>query len=572
MAAGAGNQLQVGKLSKELRIIPLGGLGEFGMNTMALESGNDIIVLDAGVLFPGEEHHGIDAIVPDLAYLLSKKEQVRGLVLTHAHLDHIGGVPYLLERLDVPVYGTAFTLGLVRKQLSEFTLLKPPNLITIKPGEEITLGCFGIQGIHVTHSTAQCLALAVSTPMGNVLHTGDFKIDQTPVDGRAFDFEKFAEYGKRGVLMLLADSTNADVPGSSASEKTVGAALDHVFGKAEEALFFTCFSSAIHRVQQIVDRAVQHRRKVALVGRSLSTTCDIARNLRLLRIPAGTLVHHRDIESYPRRDRVTIIAGSQGEYRSSLTTAARGQHNSVQIEDGDIVAFSAKMIPGNERAIYRVIDNLYRCGADVLYGDKCPGLHASGHPCREELKLMLNLTRPRYFVPIHGDYRLLAQHAGLAKEVRGDDLQDTFVIENGSVLQVDDYGARVLAEKAPVGRRLIDTGTRSQIDRDGAMRERRRLSNFGMLVPVVTVDGRKGKALDIEILDRGFVVSAGSEAMLNGAEAVIQDSVRSSAKKERRDPTLMEKRIQRDLRRYLSRKTSRQSRPLIMPVVLDGRG
>ena len=541
------------------------------MHTMALESGNDIIVLDAGVLFPSEEHHGIDAIVPDLAYLLSKKEKVRGLVLTHAHLDHIGGVPYLLERLDVPVYGTAFTLGLVRKQLSEFTLLKPPNLITIKPGEEITLGCFAVQGIHVTHSTAQCLALAVSTPMGCVLHTGDFKIDQTPVDGRAFDFEKFAEYGKRGVLILLADSTNADSPGFSASEKTVGAALDHVFGKAEEALFFTCFSSAIHRVQQIVDRAVQHRRKVALVGRSLSTTCDIARNLRLLRIPAGTLVHPREIESYPRRDRVMIIAGSQGEHRSSLTRAARGQHNTVQIDSGDIVAFSAKMIPGNERAIYRVVDNLYRCGAEVLYGETLPGLHASGHPCREELKLMLNLTRPRYFVPIHGDYRLLAQHAALAKEVRGDALQDTFVIENGSILHVDDYGARVLAEKAPVGRQLIDTGTRSQIDRDGPMRERRRMSNFGMLVPVVTVDGRKGKALDIEILDRGFVVSAGSEAMLSGAEAVIQDSVRSSARAERRDPALMEKRIQRDVRRYLSRKTSRQSQPLIMPVVLDGR-
>ena len=563
------DRLQVRKLSKELRIIPLGGLGEFGMNTMALESGDDIILIDAGVLFPGEEHHGIDAIIPDLAYVLSKKERVRGVVLTHAHLDHIGGVPYLLEQLDVPVYGTAFTLGLVRKQLSEFTLLKPPHLITINPGEEISLGCFGVEGIHVTHSTAQCLALAISTPMGTVLHTGDFKIDQTPVDGRVFDFEKFAEYGKRGVLMLLADSTNADVPGFSASETTVGATLDDVFGKAEEALFFTCFSSAIHRVQQIVDRAVQHRRKVALVGRSLATTCDIATRLRLLRVPAGTLVHPRELESYPRGDRVTIIAGSQGEHRSSLTRAASGQHNTAQIENGDIVAFSAKMIPGNERAIYRVIDNLHRCGAEVLYGDTCPGLHASGHPCREELKLMLNLTRPRYFVPIHGDYRLLSQHGALAKEVRGGDLEETFVIENGCILQVDDLGARVLPDKAPVGRRLIDTGTRSQIDRDGAMRERRHLSNYGMLVPVVTIDRRQGKAVDIEILDRGFVVSEDSQAMLNGAEAVIQDSVRSSARGDRQDPALMEKRIQRDFKRYLSRKTSRQSRPVIMPVVLE---
>jgi ribonuclease J len=557
------------ELSKELRIIPIGGLGEFGMNMMALESGDDIILIDAGILFPSDEHHGINAIVPDLAYVLSKKDRVRGLVLTHGHLDHIGGVPFLLEQLEVPVYGTAFTLGLVRKQASEFTLLKPPNLVTIKPGDEISLGCFTIEGVHVTHSTVQCLALAISTPLGYVLHTGDFKIDQTPVDGRVFDFETFADYGKRGVLMLLSDSTNADVPGFSASERTVGSALDHIFSRAGEALFFTCFSSAIHRVQQIIDRAVQDRRKVALVGRSLSTTCDIASNLRLLRIPAGTVVQPRDLEAYPRHNRVTIIAGSQGEHRSSLTRAARGQHNTAKVENGDIVAFSAKMIPGNERSIHRVIDNLYRCGAKVLYGDNCPGLHASGHPCREELKLLLNLLRPRYFVPIHGDFRQLAQHRALATEVLGRDLKESFVIENGCVLQIDDSGARVLADKVPVGRRLIDTGTRSQIDRDGAMRDRRHLSEYGVLVPVVTIDERKGKAVDVEILDRGFDVSASSRAMLNGAEAVIHDAVRESTRAERRDPALMEKKIQGDFRRYLSRKTSRQSRPVIVPVLLE---
>ncbi len=539
------------------------------MNMMALESGDDIVLIDSGILFPSDEHYGINAIVPDLTYLLSKKDRVRGLVLTHAHLDHIGGVPFLLEQLDVPVYGTAFTLGMVRKQASEFTLLKPPNLVTIKPGDEISLGCFTVEGIHVTHSTVQCLALAISTPLGYLLHTGDFKIDQSPVDGRVFDFESFAEFGRRGVLMLLSDSTNADVPGYSASEQTVGSALDHIFSQAEKALFFTCFSSAIHRVQQIVDRAVQHRRKVALVGRSLATTCEIASNLRLLKIPAGTVVQPTDLESYPSHDRVTIIAGSQGEPRSSLTRAAQGQHNTAKVEEGDIVAFSAKMIPGNERSIYRVIDNLYRSGAEVLYGDTCPGLHASGHPCREELKLILNLVRPRYFVPIHGDYRLLSQHKALATKVRGSDLQEAFVIENGCVLQIDEFGARVLPDKVPVGRRLIDTGTRSQIDRDGAMRDRRSMSEFGVLVPVVTIDERKGKAVEIEILDRGFDVSASSRAMLSGAEAVIQDSVRLSTKAERRDPALMEKKIQNDFRRYLSRKSSRQTRPLIVPVLLE---
>ena len=558
-------------MSEELRIIPLGGLGEFGMNMLALECGDDMVLIDAGVQFPSVEHHGIDAIVPDLAYVLAQRDKLRGLVLTHAHLDHIGGVPYLLEQIDsVPIYGTAFTLGMVRKQLSDFTLLKPPSLTTIEAGEKVTLGCFTIEGIHVTHSTVQCLALAITTPVGLLLHTGDFKIDQTPTDGRIFDFEKFAEYGKRGVLMLLADSTNADVPGFSASEQTVGPVLDDIFLKAEQALFFTCFSSAIHRVQQIVDRAVAHRRKVALVGRSLDSACNIAMDLGVLRIPPGTLVKPFDLDSHPRHDRVTIIAGSQGEPRSSLTRAAVGQHNIVDIDEGDIVAFSAKMIPGNESAIFRVIDHLYRRGAKVLYGDVCPGLHVSGHPCREELKLILNLIRPRYFVPIHGEYRQLAQHRALAMQVRGSDLEDSFTLENGNVLQLDEFGARVLRDKVPVGHRLIDTGTRSEVIHDSAMRDRRRLSEFGVIVPVVTIDERTGKAVEIEILDRGFVVSDGSEAMLNGAEAVISDAVRSSSQEERLDVALMEDKIRNEFRRYLARKTSRQSQPLIVPVVLEG--
>ena len=556
-------------MSKELRIVPIGGLGEFGMNMMALESGDDIVLIDAGILFPSEEHHGIDAIVPDPGYLLSKQDKVRGLVLTHGHLDHIGGVPYLLEQMDVAVYGTAFTLALVRKQASEFTILKPPKLITVKPREQIRLGCFAIEGIHVTHSTLQCMALAISTPAGIVVHTGDFKIDQTPVDGRTFDFEAFADYGKRGVLALLADSTNADVRGFSASERSVGDALDQVFSEAQGALFFTCFSSAIHRVQQIVDRAVEHGRKVAFVGRSLATSCEIASKLRLLRIPAGTVVQPRSLQAYARADRVSIIAGSQGEPRSSLTRTAQGQHNTATIEKGDTVAFSAKMIPGNERPIFRVIDNLHRCGAKVLYEQTCPGLHASGHPCREELKLVLNLLRPRYFVPIHGEYRQLAQHDELARNVLGKRLEDSFVVENGSVLQIDEFGARLAPERVPVGRRLIDTGTRSQIDRDGAMRDRRHLSAFGVLVPVITIDERAGKAVDIEILDRGFVVSRGSEAMLDGAEDVIRESVQTCSAAVRKDTVLMEERIKKDFGRYLSRKTSRQSRPLIVPVLLE---
>ena len=446
------------------------------MNMMALESGADMILVDAGTLFPGADRPGIDVIVPDISYVLENRAKVRGLVLTHAHQDHVGAVPHVLTQLDIPVYGTAFTLGLVRKQLSEFTLPQRPRLVQVKPGEKFRLGRFEVEGIHVTHSTVQCMALAISTPVGFVLHTGDFKVDQTPVDGRTFDFEKFAEYGRRGVTLLCSDSTNADVPGFSKSEQAVGRALDHIFADARQALFFTCFSSATHRVQQIVDRAVEYGRKVTFVGRSLSTACDIAQNLGLLRIPPGTTVRPPDIASYPRRDRVSIVAGSQGEPLSSLTRASRGRHRAVEIEEGDVVAFSAKMIPGNETRIYRLVDHLYRRGAEVLYGGSYPDLHVSGHPCQEELKLMLNLVRPRYFLPIHGDYRQLARHGRLAAEVRGKSLEDSFVIENGQVLQFDEFGCRVLAPGVPVGHRLIDAGTGSEVLGETLMRDRRRAS------------------------------------------------------------------------------------------------
>ena len=540
------------------------------MNMLALESGEDVILIDAGVLFPGTEQLGIDVIVPDLTYVLAQRARVRGLVLTHAHQDHIGAVPYLLSQLDIPVYGTAFTLGLVRKQLAEATLLKPPELTTIEAGDELSLGCFSVEGIHVTHSTVQCLALAIGTPMGYVLHTGDFKVDQTPIDGRIFDFAKFAEYGRRGVLLLLSDSTNADVSGYSKSEQEVGSALDAIFTDAQQALFFTCFSSATHRVQQIVDHAVHYRRKVALVGRSLETACDIAANLGLLRLPAGTLVKSRELESYPRRDRVTIIAGSQGEPLSSLARASLGLHNTAVIEEGDLVAFSTKMIPGNEKPIYRMMDNLYRRGASVLHGETFPNLHVSGHPCREELKLMLNVIRPQYFVPIHGEYRQLCQHRRLALEVRGGDLEDSLILENGQVLLVDEMGARILPEKVPVGRAYIDVGTGDEIVQEAVMRDRRRLSEFGVLVPLVTIDEREGEAVDIEIISRGFAVSEDAQSLLIGADRAIRTAVASSTAEERGSPSLMEEKIRADVRRYLARMTSRQSQPLIVPVILEG--
>lgn len=541
------------------------------MNMMVLECGTDMIVVDAGTLFPGPDRPGIDVIVPDLTYLLAHREKIRGLVLTHAHQDHIGAVPYVLSQLeDIPVYGTPFTLGLVRKRLSEITLLKPPNLVETNPGETLKLGCFSVEGIHVTHSTLQCMALAISTPMGYVLHTGDFKIDHTPIDGREFDFETFAEYGKRGVLLLCSDSTNADVPGTSKSERTVGSALDHVFSDANEALFFTCFSSAIHRVQQIVDKAVEYRRKVALVGRSLSSTCRIAMDLGLVRIPPGTMVRPHDLRTYPRRDRVTIIAGSQGESRSSLSSASRGRHNTAEIEEGDVVAFSARMIPGNEARIYRMMDHLYRRGARVVHQHNLPDIHASGHPCQDELRLVLNLVRPRCFLPIHGDFRQLAQHWHLAREVRGGDLEDSQVLENGQVLHFDEFGARVLPEKVPVGHRLIDVGTGGEVSADGIVRDRRRLSEFGVLVPIVTVDGRRGRVTDVEILSRGFALSEDSEPILVQAEQAVHTGIAGSTREELTNQQWMEDRVRDSVRRLIARQTSRRSQPLVVPIVLDG--
>ncbi len=540
------------------------------MNMLALESGSDIVVIDAGSLFPGDDRPGVDVAVPDFSYLDANREKIRGLVLTHGHLDHIGAVPYLLDKIDVPIYGTPFTLGLVRKQLTEFTVLRPPALNTIQAGESFELGCFRFEGIHVTHSTAQCLALAIGTPAGYVIHTGDFKIDQTPIDGRPFDLGRFAEYGRRGVLLLLADSTNADVPGFSRSEREVGPVLDDLFSRAERALFFSCFSSAVHRVQQIVQRAVTFRRKVALVGRSLTSSSDLAIDLGLLKIPPGTLVDPRSIETYPRHDRVTIIAGSQGEPMSSLTRAARDKHPTAVIEKGDIVGISAKMIPGNERPIYRMVDHLCRRGATVHYGDSLPNLHVSGHPCQEELKLLLNLVRPRYFVPIHGEYRQLSHHRTLAKQVRGKDLVDAPIIESGDVLHFDEHGARTLPERVPVGQVLIDHGTRSRVDHKSVIHDRRLLSGSGVLVPVVTIDERKRRVAAIEMISRGFVVSEDTQELLAGAEEAIRAGVDASGRNDLTDLEQIEERVQRDVRRFLARKTSRQSRPLVVPVILEG--
>lgn len=557
-------------MASDLRVIPLGGLGEFGMNMLALESGDDIIVVDAGILFPGVEQLGVDVIVPDLTYLLDNRERVRALILTHGHEDHIGAVRYVLSQINIPIFATPFTLALVNRRLKEYKLSEKPSLTTVKPGETIKVGCFKIEFIHVTHSTVNCVALAIGTPAGYIIHTADFKIDQTPIAGPVMDLTTFSEYGKRGVLLLLSDSTNVTRRGFTASESTVGPAFADIFMRAEEALYFTCFSSATHRVQQIIDHSVDTGRKVALIGRSLATASELASELGLLRLPPGTMVRPQELASLPRSRQTTIIAGSQGEPLSSLSRAAVGKHRQVTIEEGDTVVFSAKMIPGNEKPIFRLIDHLFRRGADVLYGDEHPGIHVSGHACQEELKLILNLVRPKYFVPVHGEFRQLSQHARLAEDVLGDELEETFILESGDVLQFDEFGARKLPEKVPVGRVFIDVGTGDEIVEEFVIRDRQNLSEFGILVPVVSINQRTGKADSApEIISRGFVVSEETENLLAGASDVIVATVNASSAEERSDWGVMEEKVRDDLRRYLAKKTSRQSHPLIVPVILE---
>jgi len=557
-------------MASDLRVIPLGGLGEFGMNMLALESGDDIIVVDAGILFPGVEQLGVDVIVPDLTYLLDNRERVRALILTHGHEDHIGAVRYVLSQINIPIFATPFTLALVNRRLKEYKLTEKPSLTTVKPGETIKIGCFKIEFIHVTHSTVNCVALAIGTPAGYIIHTADFKIDQTPIAGAVMDLTTFSEYGKRGVLLLLSDSTNVTRRGFTASESTVGPAFADIFMRAEEALYFTCFSSATHRVQQIIDHSVDTGRKVALIGRSLATASELASELGLLRLPPGTMVRPQELANLPRSRQTTIIAGSQGEPLSSLSRAAVGKHRQVTIEEGDTVVFSAKMIPGNEKPIFRLIDHLYRRGADVLYGHEHPGIHVSGHACQEELKLILNLVRPKYFVPVHGEFRQLSQHARLAEDVLGDELEETFILESGDVLQFDEFGARKLPEKVPVGRVFIDVGTGDEIVEEFVIRDRQNLSEFGVLVPVVSINQRTGKAdSSPEIISRGFVVSEETENLLAGASDVIVATVNASSAEERSDWGVMEEKVRDDLRRYLAKKTSRQSHPLIVPVILE---
>ena len=551
---------------QKLKVIPLGGFGEFGMNSLVLQYGDDIILIDAGMMFPDEELLGVDIVTPDFAYLEENREKFRAVILTHGHEDHIGAVPFLLSQLNVPVYATAFTRALVSRRLEEHDLLDQAQLNTVKAGDKVEIGPFQIEFIHVTHSIPDAVALAITTPLGVVIHSGDFKVDPTPTDNKLFDLHTLADYGRRGVLLLLSDSTNSDRPGYTESERAVRPRLEDILNRAERRVVISCFSSSVHRLQQIVDLGAEFGRKVAFLGRSMLSTTEIAHSQGLLTVPNGLLVRAQDIMDVAPSKLLAVVSGSQGEPMSALARVAVNNHKSLTIDRGDTVILSSRIIPGNEKAIYRMLNHLSRRGATVLYGSMNPPLHVSGHASSEELKLVLNLVRPKYFAPAHGEYRQLAKHAALAEHLRHAGLEDMFILESGDTLELDRHGARKGA-KVPVGRICIDSGALDDIVEDIVIRDRRHLSEEGFMLPIVTINKHTGKAAGLpEIVTRGFISEDGSD-LLDKARELVARTIATSTDEERTDWGVMKEKIRSDLRRFLIKQTSRH--PLIMPVILE---
>jgi ribonuclease J len=553
--------------NQKLQVIPLGGLGEFGMNSLALRYGDDIIVIDAGMMFPEAELLGVDIVTPDFAYLEENREHVRALILTHGHEDHIGAAPFLLSEVNVPVYGTAFTLALVERRLEEHELKGRVSLRAVKPGQRIEIGPFLVEFIHVTHSVVSSVALAVTTPLGVVIHTGDFKVDPTPTDNELFDLHTLADYGKRGVLLLLSDSTNAERPGYTESERAVRPRLEELFGRTQGRLVISCFASSVHRLQQIIDLAEEFGRRIAFLGRSLLQVTEIAHSQGLLQIPDRILLRPQDIMQVPPSQVVVVASGTQGEPMSAMARIAVDNHKHLSLAPGDTFVLSARIIPGNERAISRMLNHICRRGAEVVYGQMNPPVHVSGHASMEELKLVLNLVRPRYFVPIHGEYRQLARHAAMARQMGHAGLEQVFVLETGDTLEIDALGAR-RGEKVPVGRLCIDSGTLDEVVEDLVIRDRKHLAEDGFIVPIITINKITGKSETMpEIVSRGFVSDRDGSELLNRAREVVAQTLAQSTPEELSDWGLMQEKIRVELKRFLSKEASR--RPLILPVILE---
>jgi ribonuclease J len=551
-----------------LEVVPLGGLGEFGMNMMAVSWEDTTILIDAGVMFPEPDQLGVDLIIPDMTFVESRRNNVKALILTHGHEDHIGAVPHVMPMFDGPVYGTAMTLAFVQPKLDEHEIDAGDRLKTVSPRDTITIGPFSIEFIRVTHSMPDCVALAITTPAGTIVHTGDFKIDQTPIDGQHFDLHRFAELGSQGVLALFADSTNVDRKGFTGPETEVVEAFEELFTSTHGKLVVAAFSSSIYRMQVLVDLATQFERKVAFVGRSIVQNSEIAQRLGFLRIPAGVQIRDSDVASYASQDVLCIATGSQGEPQAALSRIAIDDHRFVKLSPDDTVVLSARAIPGNEKAIARTMSHIARRGADVVTPDM-KHVHVSGHGAVEELKLVLSLVRPRYFVPVHGEYRQLSQHARVAKTVlRGvEPPVQVLLAQDGDIIQFDRNGARI-AEKAPTGRVLIDVTRVGEVG-DEVLRDRRHIAADGLVVAVVVISRHDGAlASTPELVARGFVVDdRQAPSLFDDAEGVIRECISTSSVEERTDQGLMTEKLRVELRRYFKRRTGR--RPLVLPVLME---
>jgi len=549
-------------MSETLRIIPLGGLGEIGLNMLVVEYGASAVAIDCGVMFPEPSMLGIDLVVPDVSYLRDRPERLQAIVLTHGHEDHIGALPFVGRELRVPTYATGFAHALVEQKLAEHELALP--LQRFKAGDTWRVGPFEIEAVHITHSIVDAVALAVTTPLGTIVHTGDFKFDQTPLDGQPSDLRRFAALGDRGVLALLSDSTNVERPGVTPSERSLGPKLEAVFRRAKGRILVSTFASHLHRIQQVFDLAALTDRKVAVVGRGMVQNVTVGQELGYLRVPPGLLVDLGELQRLPAERVALITTGSQAEPLSALTRIAMNDHKQVTVGPGDTVIFSSKMIPGNEKPIFDVINHLHRRGAEVQY-ETVADLHVSGHASQAELALMLNLTRPRYFVPIHGEYRHLVRHAALATEI-GLAAEDCFILEDGDVLEIDSVGAH-RAESISAGRVFVDGKGVGDVG-DVVLRDRRHLSDGGMVVAILAVNQHTGEIISgPDLVSRGFAIEDESQAYLERAKEVVLEALAALAPESRTIPAEVKEEMRKALRRYFKKTLER--RPVVLPFVME---
>ena len=551
------------KDKQKLQIIPLGGLGEIGKNMTVVRYGDEIILIDAGLMFPDEEMLGIDLVIPDITYLLENQDMVKAIVLTHGHEDHIGALPYVLKQIKVPVYGTRLTLGILEGRLRE-NGVDSGMLKVVNQGDSIKAGCFNVNFIRVNHSIPDAVGLAITTPMGTIVHTGDFKLDYTPIDGKMTDFRRFSDLGNKGVLLMMADSTNAERSGHTPSESTVGASFDKAFHNARSRIIVATFSSNVHRIQQVVNTAVRYNRKVAVLGRSMVNVVNISLELGYIEAPEGTIIDIDAINNYPADQVVVITTGSQGEPMSALTRMFQSDHRKVDIAPGDTIIISATPIPGNEKLVSRTIDNLLKLGANVVYGRE-NGIHVSGHASQEELKLMHNLVRPKFFIPVHGEYRHLVKHAKLAQEL-GMPKENIFIGENGQILEFTREKGYV-AGRVTAGRVLVDglgVGDVGNI----VLRDRRQLSQDGIIIIVVTMEKGTGTVMaGPDIVSRGFVYVRESEELMDEVKARVEDALMRCEEEGITEWSQLKYAMREALGKFIFERTRR--RPMILPIIME---